>query len=437
MADEEHEEEHFVVDGAVRIYRRNSSKFWQCYCALKGQRFRASTQQELLTDAKKFATKWYWNIYSQAEAGTLIRTSKEPTFNEAAAKFMREYEATAGADRSVRWVQGHAIRLRVHLLPFFGDMPVSEITAGVVQDYRVQRMTLREDKNPHAHDNRPHKAKIPARNTLHNEIVTLRLVLRAAERFGWIKFVPNLSPPYRKSSKVSHRAWFSPVEYKQLYTATREYAKAAPLRHRWEAEQLHDYVLFMANTGLRPDEANNLKHRDVEITVDEGTKDTILVIEVRGKRGFGYCKSTPGAVKPYQRLLKRPKPGKGDGARDAMKETPKGEIILPGPDDLVFPASHVKQFNALLARENLKRDRDDQSRTAYSLRHTYICLRLMEGADIYQISKNCRTSVEMIERFYAAHIKNTIDAGAINVRRPTSSSESISNYKSDFDEEEG
>ena len=56
-------------------------------------------------------------------------------------------------------------------------------------------------------------------------------------------------------------------------------------------------------------------------------------------------------------------------------------------------------------------------RTAYSLRHTYICLRLMEGADIYQIAKNCRTSVEMIEKFYAAHIKSTLDATAINVRK--------------------
>jgi hypothetical protein len=42
----------------------------------------------------------------------------------------------------------------------------------------------------------------------------------------------------------------------------------------------------------------------------------------------------------------------------------------------------------------------------------------MEGADIYQIAKNCRTSVEMIEKFYAAHIKNRLDAAAINVRKP-------------------
>ena len=45
-------------------------------------------------------------------------------------------------------------------------------------------------------------------------------------------------------------------------------------------------------------------------------------------------------------------------------------------------------------------------------------MRLKEGADIYQIAKNRRTSVEMIEKFYAAHIKNTLDAASINVRRP-------------------
>ena len=43
----------------------------------------------------------------------------------------------------------------------------------------------------------------------------------------------------------------------------------------------------------------------------------------------------------------------------------------------------------------------------------------MEGADIYyQIAKNCRTSVEMIERYYASHIKTSLHAAAINVMRP-------------------
>ncbi|MCR9178596.1 MAG: site-specific integrase, partial [Alphaproteobacteria bacterium] len=71
----------------------------------------------------------------------------------------------------------------------------------------------------------------------------------------------------------------------------------------------------------------------------------------------------------------------------------------------------------ILDEEGLKFDRDGNRRTAYSLRHSYICFRLMEGADIYQVAKNCRTSVEMIEKHYAAHIKTSINAAAVNVRR--------------------
>ena len=45
-------------------------------------------------------------------------------------------------------------------------------------------------------------------------------------------------------------------------------------------------------------------------------------------------------------------------------------------------------------------------------------MRLMKGADIYQIAKACRKSRVMIEKFHAAHIKNVLTAGAIDVRKP-------------------
>ena len=90
---------------------------------------------------------------------------------------------------------------------------------------------------------------------------------------------------------------------------------------------------------------------------------------------------------------------------------------MPKPTDLLFDMTHRELFKPVLEEEELQFDREGQRRTAYSLRHTYICLRLMEGADIYQIAKNCRTSVEMIEKYYASHIKTSLDAAAINVRK--------------------
>src|ERR1700689_264909 len=154
----------------------------------------------------------------------------------------------------------------------------------------------------------------------------------------------------------------------------------------------------MANTGFRPDESNRLQFRDVTIVEDDGSQETILEIEVRGKRGVGYCKSTTGAVRPFQRLKKRNN---------------------PQPTDRLFPKTHHELFNIILDEVGLKFDREGNRRTSYSLRHTYVCFRLMEGADIYQIAKNCRTSVEMIEKFYAAHIKTMLDATAINVQKGT------------------
>jgi integrase len=238
--------------------------------------------------------------------------------------------------------------------------------------------------------------------------------------------MPDLSAPYKASGKIAHRAWFSPEEYKKLYEFTRADAKAAKsLYIQYIREQFHDYVLFMANTGLRPDESARLEFRDVAIVTDEATGERILEIEVRGKRGVGYCKSMTGAVMPFQRMKKRLRPPFGRLRERGMPKVKN----LPGPTDKIVGKTPAEQLNVVLGKLNLKFDRDGNRRTAYSLRHTYICLRLMEGADIYQIAKNCRTSVEMIETFYASHIKNTLDAAAINVRKPKPTKKPTSNLE--------
>ena len=372
---------HVIMGGKVHVYKRDNSKYWQCSTFLAGKNHRTSTKEESLSQAKDFAEDWYLKLRGKAKTGNL---KNEKTFKKAAEQFTREYEVLTDGERNAKYVQDHQARLRNHLIPFFGDYGLSEVTSGAVQDYRIFRMENAD--------------KPPSRSTMHHEIVTLRQVLKTAIRHAWLQHLPDLSTPYKMSSKVSHRAWFSPEEYKRLYEATRQHAKDGKGKPwQWAAEQLHDYILFMANTGLRPDEIKRIQYRDVEIIEDEDTDETILLIEVRGKRGVGYCKSMIGAVLPFERLIKR---------ND------------PRPHDLVFPADHKKQFNNILEKEGLKFDRDGNRRTAYSLRHSYICFRLMDGADVYQVAKNCRTSVEMIEKHYASHIKNSLNASAINVRKP-------------------
>src|SRR5260370_516428 len=134
---------------------------------------------------------------------------------------------------------------------------------------------------------------------MHQEIVVLRQTLKAALRHRWLDRLPDMSEPYRASGKISHRAWFSPEEYKQLYEATRRRAHTPKNpRYKWESEQLHDYVLFMANTGLRPDEANRLEYRDVKIVDDAASNETILENTLDGAEINGRGEKTKKKNEP-------------------------------------------------------------------------------------------------------------------------------------------
>ena len=258
----------------------------------------------------------------------------------------------------------------------------------------------------------------PSRSSIHKEIVCLRQVLKCANRRGWLPYLPDLTQPFRGPSKISHRAWFSPAEYKHLYEATRRRVENPP-KPRWRrsCEQLHDYVLFMANT--RP---------------QAGRSRTAGIPRRRNRRGRGDRRThlgDRGARQTRRRLLQeharsrhplralaKPSapPAQRRGPRRRATADEKG-FVRPQPTDSLFDRTHRELFKTVLEEEGMTVDRDGNRRTSYSLRHTYICLRLMEGADIYQIAKNCRTSVEMIEKYYAAHLKNTLDASRINVRK--------------------
>jgi hypothetical protein len=417
---------HTILGGKVRLYRRGEGDNWHCSTYYEGREHRKSTKADTLDRAEEIAEDWYLELRGKVRAGIAIGPTGK-TFDKAADAFEEEYEVITEGERSPKHVASHKANLKNHLRPFLGKMPVAEINGDTAQAYRVHRIKTATEKY----------GKPPARNTLHNEIITLRLVLKGAVRKGWRESVPDLSAPYKKQMKIIHRPWFSPDEYKKLYKATRANAQKQTARGRdkWAAEQLHDKVLFLGNTGMRPDEvmAHNLLHKDIRMVKDPESGELILEIKVRGKRGDGFCKSRPDAVKVYQRLLNRPrwepegrKPKTKKGKAAAALFPPK-ELRMPQPKDPVFPDDHVEVFNRILHENNLKFDRNGLAHTFYSIRHTYICMRLTEGANPYDIAKNCRTSVEMIQKHYAPHIANSINAAAVNTRRlkPRRSSDDV------------
>jgi hypothetical protein len=104
-----------TMGGKVRLYRRGDSDHWHCSIFLNGKMHRKGTRQDSLALAKEVAEDWYLTLRGKQRAG-LLKTEK--TFADAANQFEKGYHVITEGQRSPRWVEGHKIRLRLHLRPF-------------------------------------------------------------------------------------------------------------------------------------------------------------------------------------------------------------------------------------------------------------------------------------------------------------------------------
>ncbi len=120
-------EHHEMMGGRLHLYRRENSSYWQCSTYLGGKNRRVSTKEESLALAKDFAEDWYLGLKVKVRSGEL---NGGKTFRQAAEQFLVEYEIITAGERSPKYVEGVKDRLRVHLLPFFGDTAPVRDNAG-------------------------------------------------------------------------------------------------------------------------------------------------------------------------------------------------------------------------------------------------------------------------------------------------------------------
>ncbi|NVM76362.1 hypothetical protein FHW83_002157 [Duganella sp. SG902] len=154
-------------------------------------------------------------------------------------------------------------------------------------------------------------------------------------------------------------------------------------------------IEFVANSFIRPIDIKNMQHKHVEVIRGDNTYQRLSLPESK-KHDYPIV-AMEQTVHVYEEL-------KADRAESEQAE----------PDDYVFMPEHAnrdtalrrlqQQFNYLLDDLGFKTVPRGEERTIYSLRHTCIMHRLLEGdkIDVLTLARNARTSDEMIERFYAS-----------------------------------
>ena len=78
-----------------------------------------------------------------------------------------------------------------------------------------------------------------------------------------------------------------------------------------------------------------------------------------------------------------------------------------------------RQLRVVLRSANLYKSTSGETRTLYSLRHSAIMFRLIKGKDmcLLTLARNARTSVEMIDRFYAKHLTAEMNVDVLQSMR--------------------
>jgi len=366
-----------VLEGKVHVFKRGGSPFWWVGFHYKGKYIRKTSKQTDEGAAKAFAHDWYFKKQTEIASGDIAGPKYQ--FDAVQKLAIKHYKSlVARRLRSQKTLDGIESILESRVTPYFKKFSVSSIDNTTWQRFK--------DKMVEDHP------KI-TRGTLHQYKNAVRTVLNEAFRQGYIKVLPAFKDEYNTKKNEMSRPWFNPIEYRRLHRSIAAHANKLKKKDKLQfsyAMELYDYVMIATNTGMRVGELRSCKISDVQIEVEKETgKEYLVIRNIVGKRGTGICQSYYGAVEPFRRIIER------------RKITKPSEC-----DEPLFLIHHRVMFNKILEKSGLKYSKTTPpaKRDFVSLRATYICFRLMNGVPVYDVAKNCRTSVAMIEQAYTKHL---------------------------------
>jgi len=301
-------------------------------------------------------------------------------------------------------------RLDAHVLPFFRHVMPSQVTAGTLEKF-VQ----------HLQD-----ARLSS-TTVSQYLVVLRKLLKQAIRHGVL-----LQMPEWPSVKIVNRprAMLSVREYAQVVRTAqrlaRERAQAPAIkssdgdrqrfwvlpRHMQLAPDMVWAIRFMVNGFLRPGDLRQLRHRHVQVCRNAGALYLRLDLP-ETKRHDGAVVSMRAAVRVYESVRQR--------AMHMGCADPDDYVFLPQEKDRNYALAVLGFWFKWVMREAQVATDDTwgRPRTLYCLRHTAIMFRLLygQGIDMLTLARNARTSVQMIERFYASALDGEMNVAMLQSRR--------------------
>ncbi len=393
----------------LKIFRIAGSKYWQMRFYNHGRYTTQSLKTTDVAQAKTFATEVFQSFVDSgvyvprldSDALTLENSQQvlhgliEEVLQSEAEKVRRDEIKQASYVMS-------QIRLEGHIFDFFKTQSLRKINTEVLSSF-IAYLT---------HENL-------SASTIQGYMAQTRKLLRLMCQKEIIKAVP-IFPPMK--AQPNSRGAFTLTEYKAILRKSKQLREMkfddwGPRNKAWIKSDYHQMpkemnwlIRFMVYTFVRPGDIRQVKNRHIEII--RGNYNYLRLTLPEVKRHKSAMVSLPPAVHIFEQVLAY------------QKSRGYGE-----PDDYVFfPEESNRRlvlditgwaFNWILKELGLKTGPHGIDRTLYSLRHTAITFRLIYGGniDLLTLARNARTSVEMIDKFYASTLSAEMNIALLHGKR--------------------
>ena len=382
------------------IFQSPLSRFWWLRYYTQKKILKKSTKTENKIEAIKFAKNFYEDILLRER--NLLPISASPSFERVSEEMLLDQQSLINrGERNIKLNVNDSQMLNRDILPHFRGMDIRNITHGHINAY-LNKIGVRN--------------LAPATLKKHTNLISK--ILSYAQREGLVDRVPT-APKIKQ--KDSPRGWFSDTEYKLLRTLTVQAIKENVIvRGHSITNEMRFLITFVVNSFLRPSDVKNLKNKSIQIV--EKTDQRYLRIQPESSKTINTPIVTmENAVGIYKDLLSH-------HSKNNCPVGPDDYVFFPNIPNRDFALQTMRrQFDWILDKAELKTAPGGEPRTLYSLRHTAIMFRLTKGGhiDLLTLARNARTSVSIIERFYARPLSGEMNVDMIQSMRVIPTKQSL------------
>ena len=368
----------------LSIYKTGRSPFWHAriYDAVKKKYVVRSTKETNRIEAAEVAEEIVETYKKKQNSSHAV--SKDRSFERYAKMLSEITKQKVKASRNKYAFSDQSkilFREKDGLVSYFGKHDVGKITSVMVRDYLLF-LDKRRDQPL-------------AMSTKSKQCGVIRQVLMLALEDGVIDIIPPM-PKQRTVDKP--RVSFSDAEYALLLETARELADAGETSVRGVpvTREHYNVIVFAVHSFLRPTETElfGIRHCDIEMM---DTDPRHLLMTLTGKTGYRKSATLDAAVDIYakQRVLH-------------CDAKPTDYVFMPEYSNRTTAVNTYRRiFNHFLQETGLKKDKDGNDRSPYSLRHYALQTRLVKSdgkVNIYWLAENAGTSVDQLERFYLKNL---------------------------------